>query len=85
MKYTQVCLCVPSDFVQDFLYCYLQLLVFCGFIWHQSNQIDLLPSRGIHSDDSLLPPEAEDGLLHDSDIHPLHHDCHPLASVLLDK
>lgn len=42
-------------------------------------------SRWICGDDRSLPPEAEDGLLHDPDVHPLHHDSHPLPSVLLDQ
>lgn len=42
-------------------------------------------SRWICGDDGLLPLEAEDGLLHDSDLHPLHNDSDPLSSVLLDK
>uniref|UniRef100_A0A3B3XBP0 Neurotransmitter-gated ion-channel ligand-binding domain-containing protein n=1 Tax=Poecilia mexicana TaxID=48701 RepID=A0A3B3XBP0_9TELE len=35
--------------------------------------------------DRRLMYEAEDGLLHDSDVHPLHNDSDPLSSVLLDK
>lgn len=47
--------------------------------------LSLLSHRRICSDDNIFPFEKENRLFCDSDLPPVHHDCHTVSGLLLAK